>query len=344
MSHSAHSAPMKPLDPRLLEVNETTSLQPTSVPLTHTHQLAQMLDLPEIHTTPSSCPSTPSPSPRHSGLTDSNISPTDLLCAALLANNNSSESSATSGSLKSPESAGEEMGLYTMSPYDHSHEVCQSPFIRLKSRSEYVKRRGSKPLSTDSLKQMEKSPKRSQSVRNSPRSPGSQQKPRGHLIVSSSQSNPLEVPAAVRNRSGSVGVVPREQNDQWAPTSYNSRVISRFLQLPESDDYERQRNFSIDQRGCLVNRGDSFRRRSNTGKSSAGSRSSDRHDSSGSVRSSRDPSPYQLSPESNTPPVTKFAVMVVGSEGVGKTALISQFMSSETSQPFAIDFGKQFNT
>ncbi len=48
--------------------------------------------------------------------------------------------------------------------------------------------------------------------------------------------------------------------DAW-PEPPETNVAENFLKLPESEDYTRLRQFDIDSKGCVVNRGDSFRRK-----------------------------------------------------------------------------------
>ncbi|XP_061714751.1 GTP-binding protein REM 1 [Cydia pomonella] len=104
------------------------------------------------------------------------------------------------------------------------------------------------------------------------------------------------------------------------PPGHNSqpRRSNAFLDVPKphqpeqeepDEDSYRLRTFNITQKGGIVNRGDSFRRRRSR---------------SGSLA----PSPAQPEP-SERRVVALHRVAMVGAPGVGKTALISQFQTSE---------------
>lgn len=68
----------------------------------------------------------------------------------------------------------------------------------------------------------------------------------------------------------------------------------------------------------IVNRGDSFRRRRSRSNSLCPP-----------LTGGGTPSPVSDAPEQNHTEVSKYRVALVGTQGVGKTALISQFMTSE---------------
>ncbi|KAH7691197.1 Protein Y52B11A.4, partial [Aphelenchoides avenae] len=62
-----------------------------------------------------------------------------------------------------------------------------------------------------------------------------------------------------RHRVGSV-----TRTDVWPEPKHKSEIEERFLQLPDSEDYTRVRQFKIDAKGAVVSRGDSFRRKRNS--------------------------------------------------------------------------------
>ncbi|KPJ18476.1 GTP-binding protein REM 1 [Papilio machaon] len=116
----------------------------------------------------------------------------------------------------------------------------------------------------------------------------------------------------------------------------------RVCSLPEkpynprlSDDLYRLRTFSITTKGGVVNCGDSIcnrRSRSNTSVNSTNSRASDRSPFDGSCCSGYRPvdSGSLTTPdEDDLDPIPKYRVVLLGDAGVGKTALVSQFMTSE---------------
>ncbi|CAH0584507.1 unnamed protein product [Chrysodeixis includens] len=123
-----------------------------------------------------------------------------------------------------------------------------------------------------------------------------------------------ETPPAVRRQASARRRPPPAQHAQ--PRRSNAfldvpRTAHQPEEEPDEDSY-RLRTFNITQKGGIVNRGDSFRRRRSR---------------SGSLAPS---SPAQSAPESQERrPVACHRVAMVGAPGVGKTALISQFQTSE---------------
>ncbi|XP_047026637.1 GTP-binding protein REM 1 isoform X1 [Helicoverpa zea] len=124
-----------------------------------------------------------------------------------------------------------------------------------------------------------------------------------------------ETPPQVRRQASARRRPPPGQHNQ-------PRRSNAFLDVPRApqhqpeeepdEDSYRLRTFNITQKGGIVNRGDSFRRRRSR---------------SGSLAPS---SPAQSAPESQERrPVACHRVAMVGAPGVGKTALISQFQTSE---------------
>ncbi|XP_026733962.1 GTP-binding protein REM 1-like [Trichoplusia ni] len=123
-----------------------------------------------------------------------------------------------------------------------------------------------------------------------------------------------ETPPQVRRQASARRRPPPGQHAQ--PRRSNAfldvpRTTHQPEEEPDEDSY-RLRTFNITQKGGIVNRGDSFRRRRSR---------------SGSLAPS---SPAQSAPESQERrPVACHRVAMVGAPGVGKTALISQFQTSE---------------
>ncbi|XP_045766772.1 GTP-binding protein REM 1 [Maniola jurtina] len=123
-----------------------------------------------------------------------------------------------------------------------------------------------------------------------------------------------ETPPQVRRQASARRRPPPGQHSQ-------PRRSNAFLDVPKTahqpeeepdEDSYRLRTFNITQKGGIVNRGDSFRRRRSR---------------SGSLAPA---SPAQSAPESQErKPVACHRVAMVGAQGVGKTALISQFQTSE---------------
>lgn len=80
----------------------------------------------------------------------------------------------------------------------------------------------------------------------------------------------------------------------------------------------------------IVNRGDSFRRRRS------------RSNSLCPPQMVGTPSPVMDGPEQIQTDVTRYIVALLGAQGVGKTALISQFMTSECINAYDSKKGKWF--
>ncbi|KAH8384853.1 hypothetical protein KR093_010108 [Drosophila rubida] len=152
-------------------------------------------------------------------------------------------------------------------------------------------------------------------------------------------------------------------NDDIGPLAFQSsnrgrqRRTSNFLELPvpdhirprvcslperpynprASDDLYRLRHFSIS-KGNVVNCGDSIisrRSRSNTSVNSTNSRASERSPFEGSCcgagYANVDSLPASPDESENLepPPPARYRVVMLGDAGVGKTALVNQFMTSE---------------
>lgn len=108
----------------------------------------------------------------------------------------------------------------------------------------------------------------------------------------------------------------------------------------ENEDVMRMRTFTIDSKGYLVNRGDSFRCRSNT--AGSGSVPCSNNSKSSSSYSSRCQSPLPEPPISPTPDIPKYNILVLGIEGVGKTSVINQFTTSEFCTLFNSELSNDF--
>uniref|UniRef100_A0A1B0C919 Uncharacterized protein n=2 Tax=Lutzomyia longipalpis TaxID=7200 RepID=A0A1B0C919_LUTLO len=152
-------------------------------------------------------------------------------------------------------------------------------------------------------------------------------------IFSNEDIGPLAFQATSRGR--------QRRTSNFLELPVPDHIRPRVCSLPErpynprqSDDLYRLRTFSIS-KGTVVNCGDSIisrRSRSNTSVNSTTSRASERSPFDGSccgggysVVDSLPPSPTDSEP----PPPPRYRVVMLGDAGVGKTALVSQFMTSE---------------
>ncbi|XP_041973950.1 uncharacterized protein LOC121729484 isoform X2 [Aricia agestis] len=144
----------------------------------------------------------------------------------------------------------------------------------------------------------------------------------------------------------------RTSNFLELPVVEHSRP--RVCSLPEkpynprlSDDLYRLRTFSITTKG-VVNCGDSIcnrRSRSNTSVNSTNSRASDRSPFDGSCCSGYRPvdsASLETPDEDELDPIPKYRVVLLGDAGVGKTALVSQFMTSEYMNTYDASLDDEF--
>ncbi|XGW19488.1 hypothetical protein V3C99_003384 [Haemonchus contortus] len=150
------------------------------------------------------------------------------------------------------------------------------------------------------------------------------------------------------------------RTDVWPEPKPALEFDEKFLKLPSSDEYKRVRQFRIDEKGAVVSRGDSFRRKRNeeSAKSDkspspypiSGSDSA-RDSRSESVSSSED-SRREIAAAANanagvTNPSTShktYKISVVGDTGTGKSSLIGQLITSEYKNAFADEIQDYENT
>ncbi|KAL5286747.1 REM1 family protein [Megaselia abdita] len=163
-------------------------------------------------------------------------------------------------------------------------------------------------------------------------------------------------------------------DDDIAPLAFQSstrgrqRRTSNFLELPVpdhvrprvcslpdrpynprvSDDLYRLRHFSIS-KGTVVNCGDSIiskRSRSNTSVNSTNSRASERSPFDGSCCGGGYANVDSMPPSPDTdegPPLpARYRIVLLGDAGVGKTALVSQFMTSEYMHTYDASLDDEF--
>ncbi|XP_055624302.1 uncharacterized protein LOC129767426 [Toxorhynchites rutilus septentrionalis] len=168
-------------------------------------------------------------------------------------------------------------------------------------------------------------------------------------VFSNEDVGPLAFQASARGRQR------RTSNFLELPIPDHARP--RVCSLPErpynprqSDDLYRLRHFSIS-KGTVVNCGDSIisrRSRSNTSVNSTASRASERSPFEGSccgggyaTVDSLPSSPVAEDIDSEPIP-TRYRVVMLGDSGVGKTALVSQFMTSEYMHTYDASLDDEF--
>ncbi|CAI5437565.1 unnamed protein product [Caenorhabditis angaria] len=164
-------------------------------------------------------------------------------------------------------------------------------------------------------------------------------------------------PTVSRRPSLSRQRIMEPRTDVWPEAKSNNVVEERFLKLPDSDDYTRVRQFKIDEKGAVVSRGDSFRRkRTTTNKSdkspspfpvsvSTDSARGSRSESEASDPLADDISKLTVNDLPNTSNSHKtYKIFVIGDTGTGKSSLISQLITSEYKNAFADEIQDYENT
>ncbi|XP_062710275.1 uncharacterized protein LOC109423281 isoform X2 [Aedes albopictus] len=168
-------------------------------------------------------------------------------------------------------------------------------------------------------------------------------------VFSNEDVGPLAFQASARGRQR------RTSNFLELPIPDHARP--RVCSLPErpynprqSDDLYRLRHFSIS-KGTVVNCGDSIisrRSRSNTSVNSTASRASERSPFEGSccgggyATVDSLPSSPNAEEDDSEPIPTRYRVVMLGDSGVGKTALVSQFMTSEYMHTYDASLDDEF--
>ncbi|EFO95703.1 hypothetical protein CRE_13931 [Caenorhabditis remanei] len=164
-------------------------------------------------------------------------------------------------------------------------------------------------------------------------------------------------PTVSRRPSLQKSRIMEPRTDVW-PEAKNSGLEERFLKLPDSEDYTRVRQFKIDEKGAVVSRGDSFRRKRTPTYKSDKSPSpfpvSVSTDSARGSRSESEASEPPISDELNKMTLTDltnastshktYKIYVVGDTGTGKSSLISQLITSEYKNAFADEIQDYENT
>ncbi|XP_052873861.1 arf-GAP with ANK repeat and PH domain-containing protein cnt-2-like [Anopheles cruzii] len=168
-------------------------------------------------------------------------------------------------------------------------------------------------------------------------------------VFSNEDLGPLAFQASARGRQR------RTSNFLELPVPDHARP--RVCSLPErpynprqSDDLYRLRHFSIS-KGTVVNCGDSIisrRSKSNTSVNSTASRASERSPFEGSccgggyATVDSLPSSHGDEDDESEPIPTRYRVVMLGDSGVGKTALVSQFMTSEYMHTYDASLDDEF--
>ncbi|KAK6729108.1 hypothetical protein RB195_006262 [Necator americanus] len=208
------------------------------------------------------------------------------------------------------------------------------------------------PLSSGLLSPDMRQPLRSQSFKHRPR-------PLIEVKRTALEDVPNErrrsTPTITRRSSFVHRRVQEPRTDVWPEAKHASEVEEKFLRLPAADEYKRVRQFKIDEKGAVVSRGDSFRRKKSevTIKSDkspspypiSGSDSA-RESRSESVSSSEESRREAATATTNDPSTSHrtYKIYVVGDTGTGKSSLIGQLITSEYKNAFADEIQDYENT
>lgn len=111
------------------------------------------------------------------------------------------------------------------------------------------------------------------------------------------------------------------KSSDWNRSRSPNRIEQRFLQLPESSEYDKIRSFGINEKGELVDHGYCYRHRSDTSSSESAT--------ARSASPSEPDSPLNNELGQQNIPIKKHNVLVVGALETGKTSLINQFQNCE---------------
>ena len=211
------------------------------------------------------------------------------------------------------------------SPLDGRHSRCASPEPGTPTRSPSIQRKGKHGKIWSSIRNLLDSCDAKPACDSSPDEPKDSS---GCRSAPHSRSSSLKRPRRARKDREAQDPSNSRQNLRGLNLSRrNSLERSKSLNIEQyqgdQDDWTRVRNFAITSKG-IVNRGDSFRSRSPSSLRSWGSVNSELGDDS----SSSDPGSASPGDTSCPPPLHR--VVLLGAPGVGKTALIRQFRSSET--------------
>ncbi|XP_037918216.1 uncharacterized protein LOC119656024 isoform X3 [Hermetia illucens] len=165
-------------------------------------------------------------------------------------------------------------------------------------------------------------------------------------IFSNEDIGPLAFQASTRGR--------QRRTSNFLELPVPDHIRPRVCSLPDrpynpraSDDLYRLRHFSIS-KGTVVNCGDSIisrRSRSNTSVNSTTSRASERSPFEGSCCGGGYSNVDSLPPsptDSEPPPPPRYRVVMLGEASVGKTALVSQFMTSEYMHTYDASLDDEF--
>ena len=105
--------------------------------------------------------------------------------------------------------------------------------------------------------------------------------------------------------------------------------------------FRRVRSFKTTSKGGVLNRGDSFRKKSSNRNLASGSTVDSVHDSPRADKSSAKMSDVRVHPPARDALPSYFKVQILGAIGCGKTSITNQFMSSDFANAFESMNGKQ---
>uniref|UniRef100_A0A0N4ZMG7 Small monomeric GTPase n=1 Tax=Parastrongyloides trichosuri TaxID=131310 RepID=A0A0N4ZMG7_PARTI len=261
------------------------------------------------------------------------------------------------GSIQSCQSPRVSPSYYdTDRPFNYNAIV--TPVLRSKNPQNYSQSTLLNPYSTsfyfnNSEKMSPGQPLRSQSFRHRHR-PLMEVKKNIHEENSNNERR-RSTPNISRRYSLQKGRIDLVRTDVWAQPKTRSEIEERFLKLPDSEDYTRVRQFKIDAKGAVVSRGDSFRRKKNNKYENSpspfeteSSRGEGNDSRSGSIGSTESTKLIQSDPLTNsntsgtvsqTPSTSlqSYKICLIGGIGTGKSALISQFITSEYRNTFVCE-------
>ena len=157
--------------------------------------------------------------------------------------------------------------------------------------------------------------------------------------------------SSFRNDKPKPNVIKRESADMTSSGSYSS---SPNLLFPKDDmayntrthehrdaPLRRVRSFKTTSKGGVVNRGDSFRKKSSSRNIASGSTNG--HDSPSLAHTASHHSGFTAPVKADEPASSYYKVQLIGAPGCGKTSITNQFMSSDYANAYDSMNGRCFS-
>lgn len=154
--------------------------------------------------------------------------------------------------------------------------------------------------------------------------------------------------SSFRNDKPKPHVIKRDSLDMTSSGNYSSSPNLLFpkddlsfgtrTHEPRDAPLRRVRSFKTTSKGGVINRGDSFRKKSSSRNIASGSTNG--HESPGMTHAVSHPNDFTVPVKNEEPPSSYFKVQLIGAPGCGKTSITNQFMSSDYANAYDSMNGK----